>query len=159
LIEDRDASLNIAQDLKDDNALADHSLKMALLGMALAIEMEMDADNVRKLGVTALVQDWGMVMVPREIREGNQALTELEQLEIDKHPIHSVNMLQRVLGLPDVTTLVAYQVHERPDGSGYPRGRDEKTIHPFAKILNVAHEYLTLVAGFAARKPLMPYAA
>jgi HD-GYP domain-containing protein (c-di-GMP phosphodiesterase class II) len=170
LIDDRDASMSLAQEIGPqhrlfwwtigaDQALADHSLKMALLGMAIAIEMGYDADNVRKLGITALVQDWGMIMVPKDIREADRALTEMEMLEVHKHPANSVNMLQRIIGLPEITTLVAYQIHERPDGSGYPRGRDDKSIHPFSKILRVADEYVAITTPRGKRRPLMAYAA
>jgi hypothetical protein len=55
--------------------------------------------------------------------------------------------------------LVAYQVHERPDGSGYPRGREKKCIHLFARILHVADAYLAMTAQRPFRLPLMPYAA
>jgi hypothetical protein len=55
--------------------------------------------------------------------------------------------------------LVSYQIHERINGSGYPRGRSEENIHPFARILYVADRYVSLTSLRPHRQPLTPYAA
>jgi hypothetical protein len=55
--------------------------------------------------------------------------------------------------------LICYQVHEKIDGTGYPRGRQRDKIHPSARILHVADVYLALISARPFRKALMPYAA
>jgi hypothetical protein len=50
-------------------------------------------------------------------------------------------------------------VHERPNGTGYPRGRSRDTIHPCARILQVADTYLALTSERSFRQALMPHAA
>ena len=142
-----------------DPTLARHSLDVAILAMAMAIEMVFDKKNVALIGITGLVQDIGMALVPKEVRESGRPLNEIEFLEIQKHPIHTANVLRKAPTIPDVITLVAYQSHERPDGSGYPRGRDKKSIHPFARILLVADSYTAMTSPRSYRRPLMPYAA
>ncbi len=53
---------------------------------------------VRLVGMCGLLYNWGMVYVPREIREARHVLNSVEFLEIEKHPIYTANMLQRSVG-------------------------------------------------------------
>ena len=76
-----------------------------------------------------------------------------------KHPIHTFEMLKSTSAIPRLVGLVAYQVHERPNGTGYPRCSTENSIHPFARILHVADLYIAMTMGRPFRAPLMPYAA
>lgn len=156
---DCDQVLTVAQDAAHQDSISQHSLQMSLLGMAIGVEMRLNAENVRTLGIAALVHDWGMVRVPESIRSANRILTTSEFIEIKKHPVYALDLLERVTGMPRFVPLVAYQVHERPNGSGYPRGRTSSTIHPFAKILNVADSYVALTSPRPYRPALMPYAA
>ena len=58
-----------------------------------------------------------------------------------------------------ISRMVAYQIHERCDGSGYPRGQKQNQIHPFAKIAAVADEFISLVSLAAANAEVHPYQA
>ncbi len=138
---DVDATLASALDAVRQNTLADHSVKMTLLGMAMGVEMGLDPPNVRTLGLAALVHDWGMAQVPREIVAARRWMTEAEHYEIKRHPIHTMRLLERICGMSPVVSLIAYQVHERPNGSGYPQGRAGSRIHMMAAILGVADAY------------------
>ncbi len=139
--------------------LASRSLETALLAMAIAIEMNFDAENVRNVGVAGLVHDWGMMRVPKEIRLAARRLNPVEMLEIKRHPIHSLELLQHVSALPSVIPVVAYQVHERFNGTGYPRGRRGSSIHPFARVLQVADAFVAMTSPRPYRPPMMRYAA
>lgn len=139
--------------------LAQHCLQMSILGMAIGVEMGFDAENVRIIGVAGLLHDWGMTRIPAEIREARRVLTAVEFIEIQKHPIYTLNMLERMTGVPRLVPLIAYQVHERVDGSGYPRGRTRNFIHQFARILQVADIFSALTAQRPYAPRMMPYAA
>jgi len=139
--------------------LAGHCLQMSLLGMALGLEMGMTEDDIRNLGLAGLLHDVGMARVPDNITGANRVLTQIEFVEIQKHPIYTLDLLRRVPGIPQLVPLICYQVHERPNGTGYPRGRQRKNIHPCARILHVADAYLALTNARPHRPALMPYAA
>ncbi len=156
---DVDNTLTSTADLMKDESIIARSVEVSLLAMALGVEMGLDAGNIRDLGMIGLVHDWGMMKVPAEIRNLPRRHTPLEQVEIKKHPIHSLEMLQRVSSLPSIVPVVAYQVHERVNGKGYPRGRRGLSIHIFARILQVADTYVALTTAKPYRPPLMPYAA
>ncbi len=156
---DTDNVLTSVIDQFEDNDIASRSMEVSLLAMAIGIEMNLDADNARQLAIAGLVHDWGMMKVPLETRSAKKKLNSLEMLEIKKHPIHSLEMLQHVSALPTVIPVIAYQVHERINGTGYPRGRRGQSIHPLARILQVADAFVGMTSARAYRNPMMRYAA
>ncbi len=159
LTADADNVLTSAMNCSPDNEFASRALEVSLLSMAIGVEMGFDADNVRDLGLCGLVNDWGMMRVPAEMRNAPRRLTNAEMLEIKKHPIYSLEMLQRVSSLPQVASVVAYQIHEQPNGRGYLRGRKGNTIHAFARIILVADNYIGLTRKMPYRPPYMRYSA
>ncbi|MGW8256750.1 MAG: HD domain-containing phosphohydrolase [Thermoguttaceae bacterium] len=141
------------------SSISDHCVGMSILGMAIGVELGMDAPNVRTISLAGLLHDWGMVFIPEEIRQAPRRLTDNEYFEIMRHPIHTVKFLDKMCGVPAAVRLICYQVHERPNGNGYPQGRPGNRIHPIAKILAVADAYNALTSPRPFRPPLTPYAA
>ena len=158
-VRDLDAAISQPVTTGCDKRLATHCVRMASLGMAIGIEMGLNAENVCRIGVAGLIHDWGMLKVPRHIRESADILSPADMIEIQKHPVYTVDFIERSSGLPTLVALTAYQVHERFDGGGYPRGRSGDKIHLFARILHVADKYVRLTSPHAFRSPLSPYAA
>ncbi len=159
LVLDSDCVLDVMARSKDYVEVAQHCLQMSLLGMVMAIDAGMNEADIRLVGLCGLVHDWGMTYIPEHIRKADRVLTRVEFLEIQKHPIYTLELLRKIRALPAQVPLVCYQVHERPNGMGYPRGRHGNNIHPCARILNVADAYAALVAPRPFRQPLEPYAA
>ena len=159
LISDADCVLDVARQAGHYAALAEHCLQMSLYGMALGIELGMSETDVRNIGLSGLLHDWGMSQISPEILDANRVLTNAEFLKIKKHPVYTLDLLKTISTIPDMVPMICYQVHERPNGTGYPRGRLKNRIHPGARILQVADIYLALTSPRPYRKPLMPYAA
>lgn len=55
--------------------------------------------------------------------------------------------------------MVAYQMHERMDGSGYPRSLLSNRIHPYAKLAMVADTFIALTSDRPHRSAYLPYYA
>lgn len=159
LTADADSVISAAAEAGKDESLSQHCLQMSLLGMAIGSELNLDESNVRNIGLCGLVHDWGMVRVQDKIGTWRRKLNPIELMEVQKHPIFSLEMLEDVAGIPSVVPVVCYQVHEQPNGHGYPRNRTQNMIHMFARILNVAHCYVSLTTSREDRPALMPYAA
>ena len=159
MTEDIDSVLASVMETVGGSMIASHCVNVTLLAMAIGIEMGLDATNVRHLGVASLVHDWGMSCVSPEILQADWRLSEEEFCEVTRHPIYGVRLLEKLPGIPNIVSIIAYQVHERPNGSGYPRGRTAERIHPLAKIVGVADAFVALTSPRPFRPPLMPYAA
>jgi len=158
-VSDLDATISQPVTMGMDQGLATHCVRMATLGMAIGIEMGLNSENVCRIGVAGLIHDWGMLKVPRHIRESTDILSPADMIEIQKHPVYTVDFIERSSGLPTLVALTAYQVHERFDGGGYPRGRSGDKIHLFARILHAADKYVRLTSPQTFRRSLSPYAA
>jgi len=159
LSEDADGVMAVALDASREADLSEHCLQMALLGMALGVEMDLDASNCQRIALAGLVHDWGQVRLPEPLRNSSHELTPAELFEYRKHPIYTAELLSRMPGMPSMVQVISYQVHERPSGTGYPRGRLEHRIHTFARILRVADVYVRLCRPTAWRDALAPYAS
>ncbi len=159
LTADADCVISAAAEAGQDETLSQHCLQMSLLGMAIGTELNLDENNVRNIGLAGLVHDWGMVKVMDKLTKWRGNLSPIERMEMQKHPIFSLELLENIAGIPSVVPVVCYQVHEQPNGLGYPRGRSNKMIHLFARVLNVAHSYVSLTTSTEDRPALMPYAA
>jgi HD-GYP domain-containing protein (c-di-GMP phosphodiesterase class II) len=163
LIEDRDLLLNLSSLRPDSDYLVTHCLAVAALAIAAGSVRGHNRRLVLELAHAALCHDLGMLRVPEEIRRRAGPLAPAELLEVRRHPLHSLVMLQRLAGsrgaLPFSVPVVAYQAHEREDGSGYPRGRRGRFIHEFAKIVAVCDVYQALASPRPWRAALLPYQA
>lgn len=156
---DADCVLEVANQAQSFVELAEQSLRTSLLAMALAIEMGMAEEDVRTIGLSGLLHDWGMTRISPNIRNATRLLSHAEFDEIQKHPLYTLEILERISGIPPQVPLICYQVHEQPDGRGYPRGRRNDEIHPGASILHVADIFSALTSPRPYRLALTPYAA
>ncbi len=134
-----------------------HSLNVCLLSINIAASYGYNENQVVEIGMGALVHDVGMLLIPEEIRCKQGKLTEMEWYEILKHPMLGLHVLEKVRLLPESVPFVAYQVHERVNGRGYPKQRGGKLIHPFAKLVQVADVYEAMSSPRPHREQLVPY--
>jgi HD-GYP domain-containing protein (c-di-GMP phosphodiesterase class II) len=156
----RDFGGTLSQSLsKHSRSLAGHAVKVAMLGMAMGIALDLDQPNLRLIGISALLADIGMIHVPQEITSAPRRLTKGEFAKLQRHTIFTANEMERMPEVPNLARIVAYQIHERPDGSGYPRRRTRETIHQFALLLHVADAYVAMTSERPYRPAILPYAA
>jgi HD-GYP domain-containing protein (c-di-GMP phosphodiesterase class II) len=163
LVEDRSLLLNLPNFRTDYSYLQGHSLGVTVLAIAVATNRGHDRHLVLEMGYAALLHDVGMLRVPPEIVNKPGNLTPVERLQIQRHPGSSLDMLQQMVGrrtgLASTIPIVAYQSHERENGSGYPKGRRGRVIHEFAKILAVCDVYQSMISPRPWRQALLPYGA
>ena len=151
--------LTAAAEAHEDRALLEHSLQMSLLGMAMGIELGFDAEHVRVIGLCGLLHDWGLIRVPDQIRRAERQLAPAEIREWKRHPYYTLQLLDQFKAVSTTVRLVCFQVHEKPNGSGFPQGRGGSKIHQFAKVLHIADSYLTLTLPAPGRQAMTPYEA
>ena len=138
--------------------LYQHGLNVAVLAMSAAASLDLPDHEVAEIGLGAIMPDIGMLQVPESLRFAARPLTQAERAEVQRHPIYSVNLLQR-LGVPEASVMIAYQAHERPDRSGYPNGRHRMLIHPYARLVSAADTYVAMTSERSHRPFVSPYEA
>jgi len=122
-----------------------HSTGVAEIARAIARRMKLDAETVQQLYRAALLHDIGKLGVSNRILDKPGALTAAERVEMQRHPIHTMAILERVGAFRKFARVAAFH-HEKLDGSGYPWGLHAAELDQSARILAVADIYEALTA-------------
>jgi HD-GYP domain-containing protein (c-di-GMP phosphodiesterase class II) len=136
-----------------------HTLNVCLLSINIAAAANYSQKQIIEIGIGALLHDVGMLLVPEEIRFKKGRLTKDEWYEVQKHAILGLHILEKIAKIPETAKFVAYQVHERENGKGYPKQRSGRLIHRYAKIVQIADIYESLCSPREYRMPYIPYRA
>lgn len=136
---------------KRDPYTAGHQRRVTELALAIAREMNLSPERIEGLNVAGMLHDVGKISVPSDILNKPGRLSEGEFMVIKSHPQISYDIL-KTIDFPWPVAQIAYQHHERIDGSGYPRGLKGKNILLEAKILSVAD----VVEAIASHRPYRP---
>lgn len=139
--------------------LARRCAQMSMLAMNTGIEMGLDEQKLILLGQAGLLHDFGLFQMEPRLRDPTETLADPEQQTYRRHPHKTQDLLNRFMAASDATRIIVGQVHEVPDGSGYPNGLSANAIHPLAKVLSVVDGYLSLVEPGPNRLPLHPHDA
>lgn len=87
--------------------------------------------KLKALGVGAILHDIGKARISDEILNKSGPLTPAEYQEIQKHPQIGYEILKKYDGISLLAAHIAWQHHEKYDGSGYPNGLKGTAIHGF----------------------------
>ncbi len=158
--EDMDLFISLGLDATQQRTLFENSAKISRIAVAIGTNLGLSELQLSELGAGCLVHDAGMLQVDEHALEADGELTPVQRLQIARHPIVAADLLyERMRRVPVGVRMIVYQMHERCDGSGYPRGTNSESIHYMTKIASVAEAYAALVAPSAKRKGVPPYAA
>ena len=135
-----------------------HSVNVALLSLLLGQAHGLPRAELLLLGTGAVLQDIGIRRYAELIRQP-RALQPDEFVQLQRHTEDGFRYLRDEAGLDLLVAHVAYQHHERMDGSGYPRGLAGGEIHVFARIAAVADVYDALVADRPHKVGMPPHEA
>jgi PAS domain S-box-containing protein len=131
-----------------DPYTAGHEQRVAEISVAIGKEMGLTEDQLEGLRVGGHLHDVGKITVPAEILVKPSKLTANEYAIIKEHPRAGYDVLKGV-DFPWPVALIAFQHHERIDGSGYPQGLKGDAIILEARITAVAD----VVESMASHRP------
>jgi PAS domain S-box-containing protein len=134
-----------------DPYTAGHQIRSADLAGAIAAEMGLSREKIDGLKMAGSIHDIGKLSIPAEILSKPTKLTSLEYSLIQEHSRIGYEMLKDVES-PWPLAQIAYQHHERMDGSGYPLGIKGNDIIPEARIMAIAD----VVESMASHRPYRP---
>lgn len=144
-------------DLKTfDEYTYQHSVNVAVLSMAIGVNLRLKQKEIYNLGLAALLHDIGKVFVPKSVLNKPGRLNE-EEMEIMKnHPGIGYKYLKSRYEFSVSTYMGVLDHHEKYDGTGYPNNKKANEISFFGRIINVADVYDALTAERPYRKGLLP---
>jgi putative nucleotidyltransferase with HDIG domain len=141
IISNADAMIWMSKIKHEHEYTAEHSLNVCILAIAFGRYLNFEEDELQKLGLCGLLHDVGKMKVPAEILDKPGDLNEEEKRIMESHTVAGHKLLTETAGVPPLAIDVVLNHHERPDGSGYPRGLAEGEISEYAKIISVVDAY------------------
>ncbi len=146
VIRNPDALMCFAQLKKKDEYTALHSLRVCILALTFGRHLGFDIEQLRVLGIGALLQDVGKMRIPDEILKKPEPLTEQEFTLMKSHVPRGVTILASTKGIPQGAIEIAERHHERYDGSGYMNGLRGNEIGIFGTIGSFVDYYDALTS-------------
>jgi putative nucleotidyltransferase with HDIG domain len=128
-----------ALDLREQET-ANHSLRVALYSLRLALRLGVPEHSLRDLYHGALLHDIGKIGIPDGVLLKPGSLTEAEWQIMRTHPQLGGEILRAISFLAPASDVPLCH-HEAWDGSGYPRGMRSREIPLHARIFAVVDTY------------------
>jgi response regulator RpfG family c-di-GMP phosphodiesterase len=154
LLEGGTTSLDLFYAIQNPRTASARHFQIASFVFQLArLGGEKDPATLERMVLGALVHDVGARDILVDVWGSSRRWTEEEREAVERHPQRSYEALIEC-GLETEQLMMAYQHHERADGSGYPVKILHDEIHPWARMLAVADRFQALVAGRRYRQPL-----
>lgn len=133
----KDVILQLAEVRAVEGYLFSHSVGVAVTAAYLGIHLGLDQKALVGMAVGALLHDVGKVRIADALWNKPTRLSPDEFQEIQRHTVYGFEILRRNAALDRRAAHVAYQHHERWDGTGYPRGLAGEQIHLWARMVAV----------------------
>lgn len=134
------------------------SANVAIMAMRLGRAVEFDERRNLALGLCGLMHDLGMLTVPDDILAAGR-LNPAQLKLLRHHPVESQRIVRTFGKAFEWIAKVVVQVHERHDGSGYPKGLAGEDIHEFARIIGLVDSYEAMAQPRADRQARVVYNA
>jgi len=128
--------------------------RSCILCLTLGRHLNFSREELEQMGIGALLHDVGKMRIPPHILNKPGRLTEEEFNEVKKHPLYTLEVLDKSHGIPDSSKQVALQHHERYNGRGYPRGLRGEEIARFGQIAAIIDVYDAITADRVYKKAI-----
>ena len=125
-----------------------HSLVIAHVASAICSELQWNAKGtLYKLILAAILHDIAIpneqlatIATLKELEDRSGEFTDKEKEIYRTHPMLAMQVAEKFRQVPPDVAQIIHQHHERPDGSGFPRGISANHITPLSAVFIVSHE-------------------
>ena len=122
------------------NYLSTHSVKTAILALALTDHLKWATFKQIDVGLAGLLHEIGLLKIPDELYLTDRKLSQQEKQTLLAHPVLGFRILKGA-NFPVPACLGVLEHNERIDGSGFPRRLSGDEISQHGRILAVASSY------------------
>jgi putative nucleotidyltransferase with HDIG domain len=136
-----------------------HAINVSTLSLLLGKFLRLDQNDMRLLGIGAMLHDIGQVEIPGKILRKKEPLTKPEQQIYQTHAAQGLQLARRLGVLPAEVLEIIGSHHELMDGSGYPRGIRAEQLTRMTRIVSVVNTYDNLCNPIDPARAKTPYEA
>jgi HD-GYP domain-containing protein (c-di-GMP phosphodiesterase class II) len=155
LLQDPAAVLGLTAIKGHDDYTLNHSINVCILSISLGTALGLEQDELRSLGLAALLYDIGKVRVPEDVLLKSGPLTAEEWALVKQHSEEGADLLKRLQISDKMPMVVAYEHHQRHDLKGYPDSSGTEQ-HLFSKIVAVCDAYDAMTTNRPFRREIRP---
>jgi HD-GYP domain-containing protein (c-di-GMP phosphodiesterase class II) len=133
--------------LQHDGHLGSQATNLSIYSFILASSFQFDDKELEEFLMGAILCDVGRIELPEDTTAGVQQNHSTDASIPRSHAADGFNRLVRDAIVTRPQLMMAYQHHERLDGSGYPVGIPGELIHPWAKMLAIVDTFENLTCA------------
>ena len=134
-----------------------HSIDNCALAIVFGRHLGIPKQELKTLAIGLLMMDTGNILIPSEILNKAEKLSEEEYETIKTHVSHSVDILRGIKGVPEDAINIALSHHERFDGTGYPSGIFGTHIPIYGRIASIVDCYNAMTSDRLFSTEKSPY--
>lgn len=149
--------VSIQQIRNRDDYAYEHAINVCVLSLLIGKKMAYNDAQLKHLALGAVLHDVGKMQLEGEWLAYREQYNENEMKVYKQHVRHGYETIKN---MPDASLLaanIALTHHEHYDGTGFPLGKKNTSIHEFARIVAVANEYDNLLFNRPKEMPLRHY--
>lgn len=151
-----DAILSLLRVKNKDDYTFQHSVSICALQVAFSKAVGMSDADVYQAGIGGLLHDIGKIMIDDRILNKPDKLTDGEFIVMKNHVLEGRKILDSVTGISSIAKQVAYEHHERYDGTGYPYGLKGENISKIGRMAAICDVYDALTSNRVYHKGMNP---
>ncbi len=129
----------------DYEQLVVHNVEVTFISLMVGRALNYNLKTLLGLGLAAFLENVGMYKIPEHILKERGKLSDKQMAMVREHPKNSYEILTRMGERYQWLAEVAFQVHERSDGSGYPHGLRGAEIYELSSIISLIDVYVAMI--------------
>lgn len=115
------------------------------LAIQLGRKIELTKEDIDKLKIAMMLYDVGKLMIPEEIWNKKEPLSDAEKQRIEEHPLIAAReILKPISSIADIVPIIEAH-HENWDGTGYPQKLSGDSIPLASQIILLVDAYFALI--------------
>ncbi|MDH4120396.1 MAG: DUF3391 domain-containing protein [Deltaproteobacteria bacterium] len=159
ILRNKDALASVVALKSFDENVYLHSVRVCVLSLAFASHLDMNWKEIKTVGMGALLHDIGkMRLAPALVAKAGPLDTQ-EYADYKRHSLEGAKLLDDSQDLTRDVLAIILQHHERPDGSGFPRGLSAGEISDYAKMVAIVDAFDNLLHKTQFQEKVTPFDA
>ena len=122
----------------------EQSLLSAYLSYIVGLIAKYPQEKIEAAFLAGLFHDIGLLFIPRNCLDKTKRITAQEWHDMQLHPIVAFKLLKDVENFSSNARKAILEHHERPDGSGYPIGKEEEDITELGSLISLLDDIIVI---------------